>query len=162
MSDATRVTCFHITGEFVTRHARERVQDQGWDDALNFLTAGLEGMDLDAAVLVLKGDKRLVGDEHGVDLEDELPEVKEEWLKQQQFLWAGKDKASSNPERHAEEAGWITVGEARALGGGPRVHLLPGHVPTVFQKKVVLDWCLYHGFNTKDVDFLDQAFDAYS
>jgi hypothetical protein len=65
---------FLISGEFITKHARDRVFEYGPDDAVRFLNTAIDGFGFDNAVAVLSGRRKIVGDSReGVDLEDEEP-----------------------------------------------------------------------------------------
>lgn len=66
---------FQISGAFMTSHARSVYEEQGWDRGLAVLIDGLKGMTSDDATRVLRHRARLVGDVHGMDLEDDKPDA---------------------------------------------------------------------------------------
>jgi hypothetical protein len=53
---------FTVTGEFVTRHARDKVLEGDWDSAIRFLVENLHGMDYNIAISILSGKQCLIGD----------------------------------------------------------------------------------------------------
>jgi len=76
----TETLFFSISGEFITTHARERMRDFDWSNALRFLITSLDGMTHEIAVEILKGEKRLTG-VNDLDLCDETETVRSEWQK---------------------------------------------------------------------------------
>ena len=66
-----QTVCFSVTGEFVTRHARELTLEGAWREAIEFLTLGIDGLDTDTALSVIKGDKRFTGT-NTIALEDDF------------------------------------------------------------------------------------------
>lgn len=50
-----------------------------WREGLNFLVDSLEGLTMDMAISILKGEKRLVGKNEEMDLVDEEPEVRAQY-----------------------------------------------------------------------------------
>lgn len=61
---------FTITGDFITEKARDFVLEKRFDRAVKFLQDICPGMSLDQAFQILKGDKKLVG-ENDVDFVDD-------------------------------------------------------------------------------------------
>lgn len=52
---------FKVGGDFITEHARDRVHDGVWEDALRFLGETFPTMSYDDRLAILKGDKALIG-----------------------------------------------------------------------------------------------------
>lgn len=52
---------FSISGDFVTKHARDRIFERGWEDAVRFLNENIIDLGLDRAVSILRGENRLKG-----------------------------------------------------------------------------------------------------
>jgi len=69
---------FSISGERLTDLARDLVREGQWRHALTTLVEGLHGMTHDLALAVLKGDRRLIGDDNDLQDEAEDPEVQKE------------------------------------------------------------------------------------
>lgn len=72
---------FAVTGEWITGHARDRLDEMGWANALRFLTESISGLTTDDAAEILKGEMRLTGssrDERGVGYGPETESVSAE------------------------------------------------------------------------------------
>src|ERR1043165_8795627 len=82
-------TCFVISGDFITKHVRELVEENASQEALSLLVDNLEGMTWDIAISICKGEKKLTGQNSDVGLEDEDPEVKKEWESHLRWMYAG-------------------------------------------------------------------------
>lgn len=81
---------FLITGEFVTRHARERVVEYGWEDAVRFLRNALPDLGEADAGRVLSGECCFTGDSRGdLDLAPEDEAVRAEVEAIERRLYAG-------------------------------------------------------------------------
>lgn len=87
------MTGFLITGEFITQHARQRLQDLGWREAVEFLQSTVVGITYEQAIELLKGEQQLVGQEGRGEQSIELVADTEESRQQMQAvfasLWAG-------------------------------------------------------------------------
>jgi hypothetical protein len=101
---------FLISGEFITKHARDRVFEYGPDDAVRFLNTAIDGFGFDNAVAVLSGRRKIVGDSReGVDLEDEEPAALAEMQRRLdwKFLGVWYDRSSRKCWRpYARVTGW--------------------------------------------------------
>lgn len=85
-----RPNTFLITGEFVVEHARDRVFEFTWEDALRFLGTSLPEMTYEQMVSVLNGTKTFAGDsDTGLSLVDETPENRKELMTRYGRLYAG-------------------------------------------------------------------------
>ncbi|VTU42795.1 MULTISPECIES: hypothetical protein [unclassified Variovorax] len=62
----TKELFFSVEPGFVVEHARDLVLSDDWRGALSFLMEGLEGMTLDMAVAILKGERSISTDEDGM------------------------------------------------------------------------------------------------
>jgi hypothetical protein len=82
MQEKSGTCCFVITGEFVTKFAREKVLEKHWRDALDFLLQNVVGMTPDIATAILSGTKSLVGrsDTEGITLVDDHAEKYKDML----------------------------------------------------------------------------------
>jgi len=56
---------FTVTGEFITEHARDRVLEGNWEDAIRFLKTSIMGFGYDNIIDILSGASRLTGDSNG-------------------------------------------------------------------------------------------------
>jgi phosphohistidine swiveling domain-containing protein len=88
---------FRMTGADFTRIARERVLDDAPGHAWRIASClgNDDGEDreagvADAALAILKGTKKLVGDEKGMKLVKEHAKVTEKYLKEVNFIYAGR------------------------------------------------------------------------
>lgn len=87
--------CFRVSGEWLTDFSRQRVIEGDWDHAYRVLDS-LEGMTLDYATKILKGDASLTGDSSDEDGIGLSTEEDTKWKKELQWhfghVWkAGKD-----------------------------------------------------------------------
>lgn len=81
---------FLITGEFFTRHARDRVFEYGWPDAVHFVTSAIPEMKHEEIVSLLSGRERLTGDSRtGLDLEAEDDATSRELTSRHRWHYAG-------------------------------------------------------------------------
>lgn len=62
---------FRITGEFLTKHARDLATEGAWDGALKFLTDSLDGIPYKLVIEILNGNKKLVGMNDSIDSADD-------------------------------------------------------------------------------------------
>ena len=79
---------FSINGEFVTRHARDRIFERGWEDALRFLNENVMELGLDRSVAILRGAYRLDG-VNDLTLEKETPDVRAKLVERMNYTFAG-------------------------------------------------------------------------
>lgn len=86
-----------ITGEFVTRMARDWVLERRWDDSIRWLKDSLIGVEYNHIMAILEGRAKLVGDSHaGIFLEEENPEDAKEYIDGYMFLYGGIYKRYEN------------------------------------------------------------------
>jgi hypothetical protein len=89
MSTKTKSTVQHvhfsITGEFITEHARDKVQEGDWAGAIRFLKTSVIGFTYDHAISVLSGEMCLTG-ENNLQLEKDTS-PKDEYLRQLDYLY---------------------------------------------------------------------------
>ena len=86
------VAHFRLSGESLTRMARDLVVEGRWMMATALLREGLEGMTYDLAYKILAGDLALEGDEHGMTVcDDDATEHKERVAYRYSGLLRGKD-----------------------------------------------------------------------
>ena len=81
---------FSVTGEFVTRHARDLVQEGNWVGAIRFLKTSIIGFTYDHAISVLSGEKCLTGT-NNINLDND-PSPDNQYLKQLDFLYGSHVK----------------------------------------------------------------------
>lgn len=88
---------FSLSGDHLTRHAREQVAQGKWRAALSLLVDDLEGMTLEDALAILKGDKRLAGADDSLHLKNEdaltqqdLQSAYRDVLLANRLAWGGK------------------------------------------------------------------------
>lgn len=73
-AERTQALFFKVSGEFVTKTARDLMFERGWRHGLKFLIRSLHGMDESLAMSILKGEKRLEGI-NDLELEDDSQET---------------------------------------------------------------------------------------
>lgn len=90
---STHVVHFSVSGEFITGHARDLVQEGNWRGAYDFLMDTLHGIDAQAALDIVQGTKKLTG-VNDLELEDDDCQAEVEGWLNWQFLhciaFAGK------------------------------------------------------------------------
>jgi hypothetical protein len=86
---------FKISGEFITKHARDLVREDRWEDALHLLKDCVVGADYEIAVSVLTGQQRFEGI-NTLTLEDEDSLVREQWQKDLSYHFGGIVKDGGN------------------------------------------------------------------
>lgn len=57
----TETVHFKVSGDFITKHARDRMFERGWTDAVHFLEISIIGLSLDQVRDILTGKNKLVG-----------------------------------------------------------------------------------------------------
>lgn len=105
---------FLIAGDWLTRHARDRVFEYGADEALRFLLTSIDGLDAALAGDILAGRKRVAGDSRaGIDVvADDAPEglvEREELAARYRWHFAGVwyDRSTKKYRRpYAVVTGW--------------------------------------------------------
>ena len=65
-SKSSGVCHFTVTGEFVTRHARDLVLEDVWEDAIRFLKTSLIGISYDQVIDILSGTHELTGENNNI------------------------------------------------------------------------------------------------
>jgi hypothetical protein len=86
-----------ITGEFITRMARDWVLERRWDESIKWLRDSLEGIDYGHIMSILSGEAKLVGDSTtNIFLEKEDLKVGESYKKDYMFLYCGIYKEQEN------------------------------------------------------------------
>lgn len=81
---------FVVTGRFVADHARDRLFEFGWEDALRFMTAAIPEMTYEQVKEICAGLKTLTGDSQtGLELADEDPAIRKEVEARHRWLFAG-------------------------------------------------------------------------
>ena len=82
---------FSISGEFVTKAARDFVVEDRWEHALELLHDNIQGSSYDIAVSILKGEKCFAGVNEEMDLYEEdqtKPEV-QDYIKHLKYKYTG-------------------------------------------------------------------------
>lgn len=103
---------FVVEGRFLTDHARDRLRDYSWEDALRFLSENLEGINYNQVVSILQGRMQLTGDSRtGVGLKEEDEKNKQETIAVHRWLFSGiwYDRLTNrNWMPYAIASGWCT------------------------------------------------------
>lgn len=107
---------FEITGEFVTQHARDLVQENKVREAERFLLTSIVGLSHGQMISILRGEKKMIGSSRGgtLDLDDDDPTVMTEILSE---LYAGVVHDTNHYWKpYAQVTGW----GARDVGAGEK------------------------------------------
>ena len=69
---------FEITGEFITQHARDLIQENKVREAERFLLTSIVGLSHGQMINILRGEKKMIGSSRGgtLDLDDDDPTVR--------------------------------------------------------------------------------------
>lgn len=117
-----RAPVFVVTGEFVAQHARDRVFEFTWEDALRFLGDSIPDLTYEQIVLILNGTKTFSGDSRtGLDLVDETAENRAALMTRYGRLFAGVffDRPTKKYWRpYAYVTSWGPQDMARRTAGG--------------------------------------------
>lgn len=87
---STTIAHFTITGDFVTRHAREFASEGDWEKAVHFLMTSLEGINYDHAIDIVSGKKKLTGQNSDIQLVKDGADSK--YLEHMKWLYKGHVK----------------------------------------------------------------------
>lgn len=126
----TTTACFRVDGDWLADFARTRFDEGAWDKAIEFLTASLDGISIDQAVAIIKGEATLTGnssDEDGIEYM-ELPkdgdiakgrQHRADWMYSDLFrigdvIW----------RPYAVVSGWCAEDHMFAAKDGPAVKML--------------------------------------
>jgi len=107
---------FEFTGEFVTQHARDLVQENKVREAERFLLTSISGLQHGQMISILRGEKKMIGSSRGgtLDLDDDDPSEMTEILNE---LYAGVVHDTNYYWKpYAQVTGW----GARDVGAGEK------------------------------------------
>jgi hypothetical protein len=112
----TTTVTFEVTGEFITRHSRDLVQEGKVREAERFLLESVSGMEHSHMTSILRGHKKMVGSSRNdtLDLEDDDPTMMTGVINE---LYAGVvHDAKHYWKPYAQVTGW----GARDVGAGQK------------------------------------------
>lgn len=152
----THFVRFTVSGESLTRLARDSVMDGHWRNGLKLLVEDLEGMSYDNALAVLKGEKKIVGQNESLALEAEDPDIAEALADDYRVALLGDALCLKNrlyrPYAHVSSFGAIDLDDAleeyrRGKCGGRRFDSLP--LDKGDQEELALHRALFYADNRK-------------
>ena len=86
--ESSGIVHFSISGEFITRHARDRIFERGWEDAVRFLNESIHDFTFELSISVLSGKNCLKGI-NNIELDKESPEITKELTERIDWTFAG-------------------------------------------------------------------------